>query len=128
MSAVEEIDFDSAVRPEHMWDQLATLTEGQHCASQQGDETLTDMSEEDLRHNSHVMDTTSVPVLGRYEKAANSEEIPPDEYRQLVRQLNDKQRDIVMFHRQWCKSALVALRNDQPVKPYRVLYECCSIE
>ena len=78
------------------------------------------MSEEDLRHNSHVMDTTSVPVLGRYEKAANSEEIPPDEYRQLMRQLNDKQREIVMFHREWCKSALVALRNNQPVKPYRV--------
>ena len=38
----------------------------------------------------------------------------------MMRQLNDKQREIVMFHRSWCKSALIALRNDMPIKPYRV--------
>ena len=38
----------------------------------------------------------------------------------MMRQLNDQQKEIVMFHRNWCKEAVIALRNDRPVKPYNV--------
>ncbi len=56
-------------------------------------------------------------LLKRYESAANKEIIPPEEYRQLFRQLNDKQR---LYHRNWCKNAIIALKAGKPVKPYRV--------
>ena len=115
-----QVDMDS--RPEHVWDQLAPSTqEGQHRACVEGDQPLTEMTDEDLAHNSRLLDPTSASsVHVRYERAANANEICPDEYRRLMRQLNDKQREIVMFHRSWCKSAVIALRNNQPVKPYRV--------
>lgn len=56
----------------------------------------------------------------RFEASANKQEITADEYRKLMRQLNTKQRTIVMFHRDWCKKAVIALKKGQPVKPYRV--------
>ena len=40
--------------------------------------------------------------------------------RRSLRNLNNKQRQVVMFHRAWCKKALVAMRSDQQVEPYRV--------
>ena len=32
----------------------------------------------------------------------------------------EKQRNIVMYHRNWCKKAVIALKNGEPVIPYRV--------
>ena len=47
-------------------------------------------------------------------------EIPPDEYRRMMRELNNNQKAVVMYHRNWCKKAVVALRNGHPVEPYIV--------
>ena len=91
--------------------------EGQHRARLEGEESLTEMTEEDLASNARVIDPTSnCLVQVRYERAANANEIPPDEYRCMMQQLYDKQREIVMFHQSWCKSALIALRNVRPIK------------
>lgn len=50
----------------------------------------------------------------------NRGEIPPEEYSMFLRGLNKKQRQIVMFHRDWCKKAVVALKAGKPIEPYRV--------
>ena len=93
--------------------------ERQHRAHLEGEESLTEMTGEDLANNARVIDPTSnSSVQVRYDSAAD--EIPPDEYRCMMCLLNDKQREIVMFHRSWCKSTLIASRNDRPIKPYRV--------
>ena len=49
-----------------------------------------------------------------------TELIPPDQYRELMRGLNIKQRQAVNFHRRWCKAAVVALKKGESIKPYRV--------
>ena len=49
--------------------------------------------------------------------------IAPDEYRQLLRGLNDKQRDIVMFHRKWCKEAVLSMSKQEKIKPYIDYFE-----
>ena len=56
----------------------------------------------------------------RFESAANKEIIPANEYRSLMRGLNSKQKEIVMFHRNWCKKAAIALKHGKKVKPYQV--------
>ena len=35
-------------------------------------------------------------------------------------ELNDQQRSIVMFYRDWCKKAVIALKEGKPVEPYHV--------
>ena len=56
----------------------------------------------------------------RFDSSANQLEIPPDQYREYMRGLNEQQRSIVMFHRDWCKKAVLALKEGKPVQPYRV--------
>ena len=56
----------------------------------------------------------------RFEAAANSEIISPEEYRKLIRGLNSKQRAMVMYHREWCKRAVQALKSGEQIEPYRV--------
>ena len=38
-----------------------------------------------------------------------------------MRDLNTKQEQIVMFHRNWCKQAVVALKRGKPVESYHVI-------
>ena len=56
----------------------------------------------------------------RFESAANIDAIAPDEYRQLMRELNDKQRDVLLFHRKWCKQAVLSMSKQEKIKPYRL--------
>ena len=71
------------------------------------------VSQED---NQSILSQSSLHI--RFESSANKQEIPPEQYRQYIRELNDEQRSIVMFHRDWCKEAVLALKQN---KPYRVL-------
>ena len=63
--------------------------------------------------------TTTANLHVRFESATNSQEIPPEQYRQLLRELA-KRRDIVMFQHNWCKKSITALKEGKPVEPYRV--------
>ena len=72
----------------------------------EGSEVLTNVSQEDLRDNAALMTTTTTR--------------PADEYRRLLRALNDKQHAMVMFHRDWYKKAVIALKQGKPIEPYRV--------
>ena len=48
----------------------------------------------------------------RFESA---QEIPAEEYRRLIRELNDKPKIIVMFHLRWCKKAILALKEGRHI-------------
>lgn len=82
---------------------------------------MTEVSQEDLHNNANLL-INSVPghLHARFENAANKQEIPPHEYRKLLRGLNTKQRQIVTFHRNWCKKAVIALKQNKPIEPYHV--------
>ena len=105
-----------------MWSQIAPTTEQARAQSlAEGSELLTDVSQEDFRDNANFMaSTTTTNLHARFESTANRHEIATDEYRRLLRELNVKQRTIVMFHRNWCKKVVIALKQCKPVEPYRV--------
>ena len=35
-----------------------------------------------------------------------------------MQMLNKEQKEVVMYHRKWCKEAVLAMKQNQPVKPY----------
>ena len=119
---VEDIEVDEDGPPEHVWADIAPNTEeGRSRALEEGEEQLTEVAPEDLHDHANVFDSSvSHGLQARFESAANKEEIPANEYRQLLRGLNEKQRGIVMYHRNWCKKTLIALKNGEPIVPYRV--------
>ena len=106
---------------EHLWSNIAPSTEENRLHSiAEGCEQLTEISQQDLHDNENILTSTSTNLHVRFEGAANQQEIPPDQYRQYLRELNDQQRSIVMFHRDWCKKAVIALKEGKPVEPYHV--------
>ena len=118
---VDNVDIDEDGPPEHLWSQIAPTTEQARAQSlAEGSELLTDVSQEDLRDNANLLTSTTTNLQTRFESAANRNEIATDEYRRLLRELNVKQKAIVMFHRNWCKKAIIALKQGKPIEPYRV--------
>ena len=65
------------------------------------------------------MISTTTSLHARFESASNSQEIAA-EYRKPIEKLNGKQRDMVMFHRNWSKNAVIALKQGKFIEPYRV--------
>ena len=113
------IDVDENGPPEHLWDNIAPSTEENRLLSiAKGSEQLTEVSQQDLQDNQNILSQSSIHI--RFESAANKQEIPPEQYRQYIRDLNDQQKSIVMFHRDWCKKAVLALKANKPVEPYHV--------
>jgi len=121
---VDHIEVNENGPPEHLWNEIASSAEESRSHSLQvGSETLTELSQEDLQANLDILNESGSGPTGlsmRFEGSSNKQEIPADEYRRLLRQLNAKQKDIVMYHCSWCKNAVIALKQGQSVKPYCV--------
>ena len=117
---IDDIQVDEGGPPEHLWNSIAPSTEESRMQSMaEGSEQLIEVSQQDLRDNESIL--TSGPNLHvRFESAANQLEIPPDQYREYMRGLNEQQRSIVMFHRDWYKKTVLALKQSKPVEPYHV--------
>ena len=104
------IDVDENGPPEHMWDNIAPSTEENrlHCIAE-GSEQLTEVSQQDLQN-----------ILACISDLRVQQEIPAEKYRQYIRESNDQQKYVVMFHRDWCKKAILPLKANKPVEPYHV--------
>ena len=110
--------------PQHAWDQVAPGALEQQVKDQdEGIEIERGIEQEDLDANARLIQQQqqhSTPLLQRFTAESSRELLSPEEYRAAIRGLNSKQRQVVMFHRKWCKNAITALRNNQIVTPYHV--------
>ena len=110
--------------PQHVWDQLAPGTEDQQAQDQtQGVEILTNMDQEDLAANTELFQhQKTTPLLQRFTTENTQQLMSPEKYRQKMRQLNVKQRQVVDCHRRWCKKMVLSLQATQPslIPPYRL--------
>ena len=117
---IEDVQVDEDGPPEHLWNSIAPSTEESRLQSiAEGSEQLTEVSQQDLQDNQNIL-AAGRNLHVRFESAANQLEIPPDQYREYMRGLNDEQRSIVMFHRDWCRKAILSLKEGRPVEPYHV--------
>ena len=90
-----------------------------------------------LQHNSNVNDaqhnpTTNVPDLPTdnlsrlYEQAASRQHMGSSQYRAYIRSLNQKQKEIVMYNRQWCKTYVHKFRLGDRVNGYHIFLSGCG--
>ena len=107
--------------PQHIWSTIAPTSEQNRLQEEEeGFEQLTNL-EEDLQALSTQPPGSIVAQLhARYEAEANKQELPAEQYRVMMRVLNEKQMKIVKFHRCWCKQAVMAMKHGKSVKPYRI--------
>ena len=79
--------------PQHAWDQVAPGTAEQQAQAQvEGVEEMRTIEQEDLDANALLFQQQTAPLLQRFSLETNRELIPPDQYRELMRGLNTKQR------------------------------------
>ena len=82
---------------------------------------MQNIEQEDFDANAQIFQQQqTAPLLPRFSAETNRQLLPPDEYRALMRGLNCKQKQVVTFHRRWCKNAVISMKTGQPIKPYRV--------
>lgn len=103
--------------PQHAWDQVAPGTSEQQARDQdEGIEEMHSIEQEDLDANAQILQQQqTVPLLQRFSAEINRELLPPDEYCAMMRELNCKQKQVVDFHRRWCKSAIISMKSGHPI-------------
>ena len=90
---IEDVDIDEDGPPEHLLSNIAPSTE--HSPMAEGVETPTEVSQQDLCDTESTLTSAASSLHVRFEGASNCQEI------QYLRELNERQRYIVMFHRDW---------------------------
>ncbi|XP_071956833.1 uncharacterized protein [Antedon mediterranea] len=125
-------EIDQAVQsvengpPQHVWDLLAPGAEHANLEDQgQGFSVERNLQQEDLDANTELFQraentSNSRDISYRYELEENREILSPSQYRHMMRTLNTKQRQVVLYHRKWCKTAVSALKNGGKPKPFRL--------
>ena len=111
--------------PEHAWPNIAPGAEHANLQDvNEGVEVVRDIDQDDLEANAEMFETPGCgqasELVARYQAEADRELISPSDYRKMVRGLNKKQKQIVFYHRSWCKNAVIALKNGQKINPYRI--------
>jgi len=88
----------------------------------QGVEDLTTMEQKGLDANAELCQRQRTdPLLQRFTTENTQQLMSPEEYRQRMRQLNNKQRQVVEYHRRWCKNVVLSFQTHQPTPtPYRL--------
>ena len=121
-SDVEDIEINENGPPEDLWNDIAPSTEENQAHSrEEGSQSLNEISQEDLHVNSNILRSSGSPaLLSRFDSTSSNQEIPSGEYRQFLRGLNTEQKRVVMYHRAWCKKAVLSLKCGKPIKPYRI--------
>ena len=111
--------------PEHAWASIAPETEHRRIIDEvEGTEVLRDMEQEDLDANAAMFQNPRSEhpgeISARYDGQLRKDILQPKEYRSMVRGLNVKQREVVFYHRRWCKDAVHAIKMNKPITPYRL--------
>ena len=105
--------------PRHAWDQVAPGAGENHARDEaEGMEEEQHIEQEDLDANANLQqEQGNTSLLQRFTAESSRQLMSSEEYRTALWNLNNKQRQVVMFHRAWCKKALVAMRSAQQVEP-----------
>ena len=109
--------------PEHAWANVAPNAEHNRLQEEQeGNIDETYMDNNDLEENAELLNQERRSgVVLRYETQVDPNIMSNEEYCTRMRNLNDKQRQIVLSHTKWCKSLIQASKQGEPApKPYHL--------
>ena len=117
-------NLQAAGPPQAAWDNIAPGSEeAQELAQEEGISDERPMAEEDIQAN--IEQFVKEPTISRnesmnlkYTKEASKELLSSKEYNKCMQVLNKEQKEMVMYHRKWCKETVLAIKYNKPVKPY----------
>ena len=110
--------------PQDAWDNLAPGTqELEQAAQDEGNTDERPMAEEDIQtHINQIINeqpqSKNNSLNLKYMKEARRELLTNQQYNRYMKQLNEEQKTVVMYHRKWCKETVLTLKQNKPIKPY----------
>ena len=101
--------------PEHVWNLVAPGAEYTNVLDQnEGVQVEIDVENEDLDANASMFQGTqhdsATDLASCYSIEEHRKFMSAKKYREIMRSLNLKQRQIVFYHRKWCKNAVIYLK------------------
>ena len=111
--------------PQHAWDNVAPEIVHQEMIDEaEGIVIERPMANADLKANEMMIlgsqAQENMGLLSRFDLEVNKAQMTSSKYRELMRGLNKKQRQIVMYNRGWCKNAIQAWKENKHIPPYRI--------
>ena len=112
--------------PQSTWDLTApSIAQEDGLTLNEGFTTVQQLTEEKVPDTDIALDCNNTEkhhdvLLKLYSKAANREYMNFSEYCKHIRGLNNEQKHIVMFNRQWCKNYVHAVQQNQTIDGYRI--------
>ena len=110
--------------PQAAWDNVAPGTqESEQEAHAEGISDERPMAEEDIQaHIDQIVNeypqSKNDSLNLKYTKEAKKELLTNQQYNNHMQHLNAEQKVIVMYHRKWCKEAVLAMKQNKPIKSY----------
>ena len=115
-------DLNDYGPPLHAFDNVAPNAE-QHRLEDEDEGIVEErhLDQQDLDDNEKLIQGRSDRGVGhRFDTQTDTNLLSSDDYCKKMQQLNEKQRKIVGYHRNWCKSVVEAVRHNKPTpKSYK---------
>ena len=115
-------DLNDYGPPLHAFDKVAPNAEQQRLEDEvEGFVEERHLDQQDLDENEKLIQGQSDRgVSHRFDTQVDTNLLSSDDYCKKMQQLNEKQRKIVGYHRNWCKSVVEAVKHNKPVpKSYK---------
>ncbi|KAL8569597.1 hypothetical protein ACOMHN_044735 [Nucella lapillus] len=111
--------------PEGMWDGIAPNTAFQEAEQvAEGQIRERDPMPAENHDNVDLAPDNAVgkcsELYARFSSELDKQLMSTEDYRAMMRSLNNKQMEVIKLHRKWCKDAIIALKHDQRVPQYCV--------
>jgi len=111
--------------PQNAWDLLGRGNDddagGMAVIEQDTGPTTEDNIDVSNRNDRRNQDESQTPEFSaRYVAEANRALLSPDDYLNAMRSLNTQQRELIMFHRKWCKETILACKNGTKQPTYNI--------
>ena len=115
-------DLNEFGPPVHAFNNVAPATEQQRLEDEQeGFIEERHLEQQDLDENAELMNRKNgTGIAERFDVQADNNLMSSGDYNKKMQKLNNEQRNIVQYHRHWCKSVVLALKGNKPApKAYR---------
>ena len=111
--------------PQHAWDNVAPEIVHQEMIDEaEGIVIERPMANADLEANEMMIlgsqAQENMGLLSRFDLEVNKSQMTSSRYREMMRGLNKKQRQIVMYNRRWCTNAIQTWKENKHIPPYRI--------
>ena len=115
-------DLNEFGPPVHAFENVAPAAEQQRLEDEQeGFIEERHLEQQDLDENAELMNRkNSTGIAERFDIQTDNNLMSSGDYNKKMQKLNKEQRNIVQYHRHWCKSVVRALKENKPApKAYR---------